>query len=552
MSWLHYHIGEDYLIAIFCLILAARAFTTAKSKNIVLEDENRSRIFLIGSAFVLLAISSATHASIHALRLNENLLYQTLFGYCLGFLTLIVGVSAEKPGNKKTFPLLYIPLLVLLFPGIYERFPIFGEFRPLVWTTISYLSGVICILYIATFYKTKNFRFIKSAFGHALLCTSGIILFFPAPIGSSIWVAGHLLRPVGFGILFLNVTQQELIKIKGSILYKGISAFSLLAAIPFLVFGTIVIYENISPVNVIDIKITVFLLLLITLASALIFGLGMMIRLIRPILYLRDSVGKLSEEGFNKKIEVISNDETGELTGAFNEMVVKLENAMNERERLSRLAATGELAAALAHEIKNPLNAIGGAATYIEKNFKGSLIKEFLKIIYDETLRINKLTTNLLDFAKPLNPEPRPSDINRLVSETVDLLSQEFKEKNAVIQKDVAGSVPVTNFDYNQIKQVLINFLINALDAVQRNGTVKVTTSLSNGNILLSVEDDGKGISREDLKNIFNPFFTTKTRGTGLGLAISKKIAREHGGDIVVESDTNMGSKFTLLLPVQK
>ncbi|HEB76074.1 MAG TPA: HAMP domain-containing sensor histidine kinase, partial [Nitrospirae bacterium] len=288
------------------------------------------------------------------------------------------------------------------------------------------------------------------------------------------------------------------------------------------------------------------------LASALLFGLGLIIRLVRPLLNLKDAVDRLAEEGFNKQIDVRGGDEIGELSKAFNEMVVKLNRSLSEQDRLSRLAATGELAATLAHEIKNPLNAIGGAALYIQKNFKGSLIREFLSVIYDEVARINRLTTTLLDFAKPVKPDPRPSDINRLVVETIDLLRQESDEQGIAIETSLDTEVPVIPFDYHQIKQVLINLMINSFDAVDKNGKIRVSTTLSGGGLLLSVEDNGRGIREEDMENIFNPFFTTRTRGTGLGLAVSRKIAKEHGGDITVESALGEGSTFTLLLPVNR
>ena len=552
MNWLFYHIGEEYAIALICFALSIRVLSISRSENPALDKEKRSRMFLISSGFVLLGISSVIHATIHTAGLDENILYQTLLGYCLGLLTLIVAVSAEKPWSKRAFPFLYIPLLILLFPDVYKKFPIFGEFRPLVWIIISYLSGVVCMLYIAAFYHTGLRAYLYLALGHALICLSAVLLFFPAPIGSTIWVYGHLFRPVGFGILFFSLNQEGLLKLKGSMLYRALTAFSLLAAIPLLVFGMVVFYENINPLPLTGRRIIVFLLLLITLASALLFGLGLIIRLIRPLLSLKDAVDKLAEEGFNKQIEVYSSDEIGELSRAFNDMVVKLSHSLSEQDRLSRLAATGELAATLAHEIKNPLNAIGGAALYIKKNFKGSLIREFLGIIYDEVARINKLTTTLLDFAKPVKPDPEPADINRLVKETLDLLRQESEEQGIIIETDLVREIPITPFDYHQIKQVLINLLINSFDAVEKNGRIKVRTTLSGSGLLLSVQDNGKGIGEKEMENIFNPFFTTRTRGTGLGLAISRKIAKEHGGDITVESALNEGSKFTLFLPLKR
>jgi len=550
MNWILYHILEESLIAVISVVIALRGFASSRSRQF--SEEIRSRLFLVSSAFILLGINSAVHAFIHANHLNENLLYQTLLGYCLGLFTLIIAISSEKPWSKKPMPLLYIPLLLLLHPSVYTAFPIFGKFRPLVWIVIAYLSGIVCMLYISAYYRTRAGRYIFSSFGHALICTSAIMLFFPASIGSEPWIYGHLLRPLGFITLFFSMRREDLTKLTGSILYKALTAFSMLAAIPLLVYGFFVFYENIHPIDFIGRNFMVFALLLVTLISALIFGLGLIIRLVRPILLLKDSVSGLVERGLNEKIEIKSNDEIGELSRAYNDMVVKLRQSMAEQDRLARLAATGEFSATLAHEIKNPLNAISVAAAYIKENYKGKLIREFIKIIQNEASRINKLTTSLLNFAKPVSPEFTASNINDLVRETVSLLKQESSENKVEIKVEIDESIPSFYFDYNQIKQILLNLVINSFEAVDGGGWVRIQTGLHNGNALLSVEDNGRGITPENVKHIFNPFFTTKTRGTGLGLAISKKIAKEHGGDILIESVPSKGSKFTLLLPIKR
>jgi len=543
-----YHIGEEILISIICGVIAYRALQSSYDQDPAYDREGRSRTMLAGSGFAILSLSSLIHAVIHAARLDSNLLYQTLLGYCFGFLTITLAVSAQKPWTKKAFPLLYLPLLVLLVPGIYETFPIFGEFRPMVWISVACFSGVVCMLFIALFSRTRDKRTLAGGAGFALICISSIFLFFPASIGSSAWLHGHLFRPVGFMILLFSIRPGEFFRVGGSILYRALTAFSFLAAVPLLVFGTVLFYETISPIDIESRRFLVFALLLVTFASALIFGFGLIVRLIHPILELKDSVSTLVEAGLDKTIEVKSNDEIGELSGAFNEMIVNLRQAIDEQERLCRLASTGELAATLAHEIKNPLNAIGGAASYIGKNYTGSLIEEFVKVITDETVRINKLTSSLLNFARPMQPEPASNDMNRLVEETLALLSQESKDHGVILEKHLFRELPPVHCDYNQIKQVLINLLINAFDAVHEGGTVTVETKSNNGNILVSVEDNGRGIAEENLKQIFNPFFTTKTRGTGLGLAISKKIAKEHGGDLQVRSSAGEGSRFTLVL----
>jgi len=542
---LNYHIGEEIIIGLLCLLIALRAFRTI-GFSVSGDQVKSSRVFLVGASFLILGSSSLIHALIHGTHSDLNLLYQTLLAYSLGLFILIMAISVENPRNKVALPLFYIPLLALLHPAVYEQFPLFGQFRPLVWILIAYLSGIVCMLYIGTFYRRRSKRFLFSALGHLIICIGAIFLFFPAQIGSTVWLHGHIMRPLGFIILFFSMSREELLKMEGSILYRALAAFSILAAIPLLFFGTFVFYDNISPVTIIGRRFIIFLLLLITLISGLLFGLGMIIRLIRPILQLKNSVDGMVGEGMIRRIPAQGNDEIGELSRSFNDMLNRLDNAIEEQERMCRLAATGELAATLAHEIKNPLNAIGGAAAYIGKNTKGSLAKEFVTVITSEVSRINKLTTTLLSFSKTAELNLEPSDLNKVVRDSLTLLSKESPDLQITVKEELAEDLPLTDFDYNQIKQVIINLLINAHDAVGEYGIITVKTWHRKNRIYLAVKDNGSGISAEIIHNIFNPFFTTKTRGTGLGLAVSKRIAKEHGGDLTVESTSGEGSTFTL------
>jgi len=548
---LNYHIGEEIYIGLLCLIISVRAFRSCGSATDA-HPVKASRVFLVGASFLILGSSSLIHASIHAFHANLNLLYQTLMGYSLGLFILILAISVENPRSKVSLPLLYIPLLGLLHPAVYEKFPLFGQFRPLVWILVAYLSGIVCMLYIGTFYRRRSKHFLYSALGHLIICLGAIFLFFPAPIGSTVWLHGHIMRPLGFSILLFSMSRGELLKMEGSILYRALAAFSILAAIPLLFFGTFVFYDNIAPVTIIGRRFIIFLLLLITLISGLLFGLGMIIRLVRPILQLKNSVDGMVGAGLIRCIPVQGSDEIGELSRAFNDMLNRLDNAIEEQERMCRLAATGELAATLAHEIKNPLNAIGGAAAYIDKNTKGSLAKEFVSIITSEVSRINKLTTTLLSFSKTAAPNPEPNDLNKLAREALTLLSKESHDLQITVKEELAGDLPLLSFDYNQIKQVLLNLLINAHDAVGENGEIKIKTWHQGDKTYLAVKDNGCGIRPEIIHNIFNPFFTTKTRGTGLGLAISKRIARDHGGDLTVASTPGKGTTFTLELLVRR
>jgi len=547
--WITYHHWEEFLVALICISIAGRLFLTSRDSLEPFSLEQKSRLFLMATGFTVLGFNSLLHGFIHAADLNLNLLYHTLLGYCFGLMVLIIAISSSHPQTKTKILLFYLPLLILFVPGIYETFPLFGKFRPLVWISIAYLAGHICIIHVAAYYRMKQKRILFSAVGFLFICASAIFLFFPAPIGSSTWLHGHLFRPIGFIVLFVSIHRTMYAQIGGSIIYRVLTSFSLLTAIPMLVLGTIAFYVNINAINIEDQRLLIFLLMLAIFTSVLIFGLGTIIKLIHPILRLKDSVDKLVDEGLNRYIEVESNDEIGELSNAFNEMVVKLSCAVEEQERLCRLAATGELAATLAHEIKNPLNAISGASNYIGKNYDGILITEFTKIISDEVARINKLTGTLLGFARPVQLEKAPNDINKLIREIAGLLDQESQEQDITLHLKLDDNLPEIVCDYNQIKQILINLIINSFDAIKDNGIVTVSSESVQGTVLVSVTDSGPGISPENIKKIFNPFFTTKTRGTGLGLAISQKIARWHNGDLVVESTLGEGCIFTLMLP---
>lgn len=552
MSWFDYHNLEEILIAVLSLIVSMRAYLYGRSN--IQDNENRARLFIYSSGFFILSISSMIHSLIHMIPLNENMLFQTLTGYSLGLFLIILSISSKEPEKKTLLPfLLYMPLTILLLPDIYKNLPEFKLFRPLIWIVIAYLSGTLCILHIAM-YKNSSLRsLLLMSIAYALIAISGIFLFFPSYIGSTPWLHGHIMRPIGFLIIFLSLKNNVFTCFKGSILYKALSALSLLSGLPLIFLGITILYQEISPIDIIGGRLIVFLMLLVTLVVSLIFGIGVITRLINPIVSLKREVDLVKERGLSHRVHILSSrDEIEDLALSFNRMLSDLERSVAEQLRLSRLAATGELAATLAHEIRNPLNAIQGAASYIRKNFRGALLAEFLKIINEEVSRINKLTTNLLNFARPVTPNPLPSDLNLIVNNTVKLIKEEFVEKGVNLEISLNESLPEVLIDPNQIKQILLNLLINALDATDTGGFVKVTTDFYDSRIKVSVIDSGKGIKKEDIKNIFNPFFTTKTSGTGLGLAIAYKIAKEHGGEITVESDEKIGSRFTLYIPMRK
>ena len=251
-------------------------------------------------------------------------------------------------------------------------------------------------------------------------------------------------------------------------------------------------------------------------------------------------------------------DEIGELNLAFNQMVQdlrrnirKLEQANLEKSRMERLSLLGQMSAQVAHEIKNPLNSIIGAAHYLRSNFQGQILREFLQIIEEESQRLSDIVTNFLNFSKPTQPHLVHSDLNEVVKNTVSLVEQEVVDQGVRLDFQPGPGLRPFKFDAAKVKQALLNVLINAAQATPAGGGVEIRTGQDNGQVRLEVVDSGRGMSQEVLDNLFKPFFTTKVRGSGLGLAIAEQNIRDLGGSIQVESTEGQGSRFIILLPVR-
>jgi len=226
---------------------------------------------------------------------------------------------------------------------------------------------------------------------------------------------------------------------------------------------------------------------------------------------------------------------------------IKMEN---EFRRMGELAAVGQLAASIAHELRNPLSSIKGAAQYLQKEYEDhAAIVEFLNIIVDEVNGLSKLTTEFLEFARPVEMEVRDVDVNAVVTRTLQLMSVHMGESGAVVVERLSDDLPTIQADEKQLEQVLRNVILNALQAMPGGGTLTINTSASGQSVELSVADTGTGIAEDKLDRIFVPFFTTKTKGTGLGLPVVQKIVENHGGHIEVASRPGEGTVFTIVLP---
>jgi signal transduction histidine kinase len=252
------------------------------------------------------------------------------------------------------------------------------------------------------------------------------------------------------------------------------------------------------------------------------------------------------------------------LLGLATQTAITLENSSlyQEMKERDRLAALGEMAAGLAHEIRNPLGAIKAAAQYLAE--PGGETEhpnaEFLDIIVEETDRLDRVVSAFLDFARPAKGHPAPVDVKGAVQRTMQLLGPELEAAGCAWSLEVDTSLPLVRIDVEQLRQVLINLVKNAVQAMPHEGEVKVLLTrrvrASPGGgprtwVQLRVTDSGPGIPEDILPKLFVPFVTTKDRGTGLGLAISQRIVNASGGRIEVRTQVGRGTTFIIHLPAE-
>lgn len=310
-----------------------------------------------------------------------------------------------------------------------------------------------------------------------------------------------------------------------------------------------------------DISRTKNLLYLFVIVLPLLAGLGgvfFILAIHRPINALLEATRKLKKGIFDYRIEGLQ-DEFEEVGKAFNEMALSLKEQLLKMQRTEQMATIGELAAGLAHEIKNPLAGIKISVEVLaEEPCLAPEDKAIAIRAIDEIRRIEILIKSLLNFAKPPKPEVVETNINKVLDNSIafSLNHPVVRSSNRPIQ--VAGTLspdlPLTQADPSLLKQAFLNLLLNAIEAMPEGGVLTVSTKYHKdlNSIQITIADSGCGIESAVIDKIFQPFFTGKRKGTGLGLAITRRLIEQHGGDIYVESELGKGSKFNVFLPVKK
>ena len=282
----------------------------------------------------------------------------------------------------------------------------------------------------------------------------------------------------------------------------------------------------------------------------------------RPVVELQEQIERVGEGDMNASVSFAKrNDEIGDLGRNFNRMVEQLRESREEIDRLHRtqmsraehFATLGEMATGLAHEIRNPLAGIAGVIEIVGRDLPASSpARAVVKDVREEIAQINRILTDLLGTARPRASEMRPSDLNTTAEHAVMLARQQVLSKPIKIEFVPAPDLPDVWHDSDQIHQVLLNLLLNAVQAIEGAGVVRVMVFAHNEVVGITVSDTGHGIPAEHLPNIFRPFYTTKGNGTGLGLSLARRIVEEHHGRIEVASTSGEGTTFSVLLPMHQ
>jgi signal transduction histidine kinase len=282
----------------------------------------------------------------------------------------------------------------------------------------------------------------------------------------------------------------------------------------------------------------------------------------RPMIELQEKFARVQLGDMDVSVSFADrNDEIGDLGRDFNDMVAQLKASREEINRLHQtqmsraehFATLGELAAGLAHEIRNPLAGIAGVLDIVSRDLPDSSVaREVIDDAKQEAVQINRILTELLDTARPKAPQFRVTDVVGTAEHAVLFARQQAVTKRIVIELEVRDQLPPVEHDPNQINQVLLNLLLNSIQSMDKPGTIRVTLQQEEDAVAITVADEGKGIAPEHLPNIFRPFFTTKGHGTGLGLSLARRMVESHGGTISVASTLGQGTQFTVLLPTHR
>jgi signal transduction histidine kinase len=228
----------------------------------------------------------------------------------------------------------------------------------------------------------------------------------------------------------------------------------------------------------------------------------------------------------------------------------ELKQSYERVQRAERLAALGQMAAGIAHEVRNPLTSMRGAADILQRSLdkQPERAASLIELLQSEISRLDELTRHFLEFARPPEADRHPLPPHALARESIDMMQTQAKDHSLSISGEISDDTSLVSADRDQLRQVILNLLINAIQNADKGSTIKVTSHFTEGYWRLAISNQGPVIPPEQLERIFEPFFTTHAEGTGLGLAVSARIAEAHNGTLECSS-TLSATTFTLSLP---
>jgi signal transduction histidine kinase len=284
--------------------------------------------------------------------------------------------------------------------------------------------------------------------------------------------------------------------------------------------------------------------------------------IVTPVNQLVSGIDKFATGDLKYRIPMLGTDEVSMLAGRFNEMAEKLTQFQEKLKRTERLETLSKMASVLSHEIKNPLNAMVVNMQVMEREFnrsepKISKLRHYLGVVAGEIQRVDDLVNNFLMVARPPKLDRRPENMDKVLDEIIISQQAEALQSGVRIKRRYQGADVSLLVDVTKIKQVFLNILLNAIQAMPGGGNLTIELEVIRSEIkgiyktwiVTRFKDDGKGMKKEHIANIFDFYYSTKPGGSGLGLSIAQQIVEEHGGRIEVESEEGKGSVFSVFLP---